>query len=127
VDDKSFLYGGDFSTTTFRQRLRIMLKATVPINHTKMDDNTWYAQAFDEVFVSMGPTTVNTNLLDQNRIMIGLGYKFNKFYAIEAGYLRQTIFRFNNIAKDNVDVHNVLLLNFVVNNIEQLLAKPAKK
>jgi hypothetical protein len=75
----------------------------------------------------MGPTTVNTNLLDQNRIMIGLGYKFNKFYAIEAGYLRQTIFRFNNIAKDNVDVHNVLLLNFVVNNIEQLLAKPAKK
>lgn len=127
VNDKSFLYGGDFSTTTFKNRFRYQLKATIPLNHAKMDDKTLYAQAYDEVFVNTGEQVANTNLLDQNRLLIGLGYKFNKFLAIEAGYMQQTIFKLNNATKSNVDINNIIQLNLAVSNFEQLFKKEVKK
>ena len=88
-----------------------------------MDDKTFYAQAYDEIFISTGEKVANINLFDQNRAMVGLGYKFNKFLSIEAGYMQQTIFRFNNATKDNVDNNNILQLNFAVSNFEQLFKK----
>ena len=127
IDDHSSLYGGDFSTTTFRERFRYQFKMTIPLNHAKMDDKTFYAQVYDEVFVSMGEKVPNINLLDQNRVLIGLGYKFNKFVSVEAGYMQQTIFRFNNATKDNVDINNIIQLNFAVSNFEQLFKKPEVK
>ncbi|MET3128476.1 hypothetical protein ABID42_003595 [Arcicella rosea] len=123
VNDKSFLYGGDFSTTTFKERFRYQLKVTVPINHAKMDDNTLYAQTYNELFVNTGEQVANTNLLDQNRVLIGLGYKFNKYLAVEAGYMQQTIFKFNNATKSNVDINNIIQLNLAVSNFEQLFKK----
>ncbi|MDR6563645.1 MULTISPECIES: DUF2490 domain-containing protein [unclassified Arcicella] len=123
VNDKSFIYGGDFSTTTYKERFRYQIKVTVPINHAKMDDKTLYAQTYNELFINTGEQVGNTNLLDQNRVLIGLGYKFNKFLAIEAGYMQQTIFKFNNSAKNNVDVNNILQLNLAVSNFEQLFKK----
>jgi Protein of unknown function (DUF2490) len=127
IDDHSSLYGGDFSTTTFKERFRYQFKMTVPLNHAKMDDKTFYAQAYNELFVNMGEKVANTNLLDQNRVLIGLGYKFNKFVSIEAGYMQQTIFRFNNATKDNVDINNIVQLNLAVSNFEQLFKKPEVK
>jgi Protein of unknown function (DUF2490) len=126
VNNKSFLYGGDFSTSTFKERFRYQFKATVPLNHAKMDDKTLYAQAYDEVFVNMGEQVANTNLLDQNRVLIGLGYKFNKFLAVEAGYMQQTIFKFNNTAKNNVDINNIIQVNLAISNFEQLFKKEVK-
>eukprot|EP00388_Colpodella_angusta_P004929 GDKJ01015672.1.p1 GENE.GDKJ01015672.1~~GDKJ01015672.1.p1 ORF type:complete len:277 (-),score=37.70 GDKJ01015672.1:362-1192(-) len=123
VNNKSFLYGGDFSTTTFKERFRYQLKVTVPINHAKMDDNTLYAQTYNELFVNTGEQVANTNLLDQNRVLIGLGYKFNKYLAVEAGYMQQTIFKFNNATKSNVDINNIIQLNLAVSNFEQLFKK----
>ena len=123
VNNKSFLYGGDFSTTTFKERFRYQLKVTVPINHAKMDDNTLYAQTYNELFVNTGEQVANTNLLDQNRVLIGLGYKFNKYLAVEAGYVQQTIFKFNNATKSNVDINNIIQLNLAVSNFEQLFKK----
>jgi hypothetical protein len=123
INSKSFLYGGDFSTTTFRQRFRYQFKMTIPLNHAKMDDKTWYAQAYDEMFVNMGEKVPNTNLFDQNRVMLGVGYKYNKFVAFEAGFMQQSIFRFNNTNKDNVDLNNITQLNFVFTNVDQLFEK----
>lgn len=123
VDDKSFLYSGDFSDATFKERFRYQLKAVLPINHAKMDDKTLYVQAYDEVFINIGKNVSNINMFDQNRAMIGLGYKFNRFLAVEAGYLQQTIYRFNNSTKDNVDINNVLQLNLAVSNFEQIFRK----
>jgi hypothetical protein len=122
VDDKSFLYGGDFTNATFRERFRYQLKMTLPINHAKMDDKTLYAQAYNELFINAGKNVANLNLLDQNRVLIGLGYKFNKFLSVEAGYMQQTIYRFNNANKDNVEINNILQLNLAVNNFEQLFS-----
>ncbi len=123
VNDKSFLYGGDFSTTTFRQRFRYQIKVTVPLTHAKMDDKTLYAQAYNELFVNMGEKVANTNLFDQNRVLIGLGYKFNKFFAFEAGFMRQTIYRFNNTNKDNVDRNNIFQINLAVTNVDVMFKK----
>lgn len=123
INNKSFLYGGDFSTTTFKERFRYQFKVTVPINHAKMDDKTLYAQTYNELFVNTGEQVANTNLLDQNRVLIGLGYKFNKFLAVEAGYMQQTIFKLNNTAKNNVDINNIIQLNLAVSNFEQLFKK----
>jgi hypothetical protein len=44
-----------------------------------------------------------------------------------AGYMQQTIFRFNNADKNNVDINNVLQLNLAVSNVEQLFKKEVKK
>jgi hypothetical protein len=127
VDDHSSLYSGDFSNTTFRERFRYQFKMTIPINHAKMDDKTLYVQAYDELFVNMGEKVGNTNLFDQNRVMVGLGYKFNKFVTAEAGFMQQSIYRFNNTNKDNVDLNNIIQLNLAVSNFEQLFKKEAKK
>ncbi len=123
VDEKSFLYGGDFSTSTYKQRFRYQLKGTMPLNKAKMEDKTLYAQAYNELFINMGANVPNINLLDQNRVLIGLGYRFNKFYSIEAGYLQQAIFRFNNADKTNVDVNNILQLNLAISNFEGIFKK----
>jgi Protein of unknown function (DUF2490) len=129
VNDHSGLYGGDFSTVTKRQRFRYQFKGTLPLNHKKMDDKTLYMQAYDELFINIGEKVANTNLFDQNRVLIGLGYKFNKFFAFEAGFMRQTIYRFNNkdangvALNNNVDRNNIIQMNFAVSNFEGIFKK----
>lgn len=123
VDDKSFLYGGDFSTSTYKQRFRYQFKGTMPLNKAKMEDKTLYAQAYNELFINMGANVANINLLDQNRVLVGLGYRFNKFYSLEAGFMQQVIFRFNNADKNNVDVNNILQLNLAISNFEGIFKK----
>jgi hypothetical protein len=46
--------------------------------------------------------------------------------AVEAGYMQQTIFRFNNANKDNVEINNILQLNLAISNFEQLFSKNNK-
>ena len=123
VDDKSFIYGGDFSSTTHKERFRYQIKGSLPLGKEKMEDKTWYFQAYNELFVNIGEQVANTNLLDQNRVLIGLGYRINKNISVEAGYMQQAVFRFNNSAKNNVDLNNILQLNFVISNVETLLNK----
>jgi hypothetical protein len=117
------LYGGDFSTVTKRQRFRYQIKGTLPLNHAKMDDKTLYFQAYNELFINIGEKVANINLLDQNRVLIGLGYKFNKYFSYEAGFMRQTIYRFNNTEKNNVDRNNIIQMNFAISNFEGLFKK----
>jgi hypothetical protein len=129
VEDHTFLYGGDFSTTTYRNRFRYQLKMSRPLNKPKMEDKTIYIQAYDEVFMNIGQKVGNTNLLDQNRVMIGLGYRLNKNFSFEAGFMRQTIYRLNNkdangvALNNNVDRNNILQLNFAINNFETLFKR----
>jgi hypothetical protein len=120
VDEKSFVYGGDFATTTFKKRFRYQIKGSMPLGKDKMEDKTWYAQAYNELFINMGEQVANTNLLDQNRVLVGLGYRINKNLSLEAGYMQQAIFRFNNAAKNNVELNNILQLNIAVSNVETL-------
>lgn len=67
-------------------RVRYQLRASVPVNNKEMTDDTWYAAAYDELFIGFGKT-VNQNIFDQNRIGILAGYQFNRNWRAEAGYL----------------------------------------
>lgn len=66
-------------------RLRYQLRATMPLNHSKMKNKTWYAAAYDEIFIGFGKN-VKQNVFDQNRVGLLLGYQLNKTFRAEAGY-----------------------------------------
>jgi hypothetical protein len=53
-------------------------------------DKQLYGAAADEIFIGAGKN-VGINIFDQNRIILLLGYKFNKSFSIEAGYFNQTL------------------------------------
>lgn len=117
VDDKSFIYAGDFSSSTFRERLRYQLKLNLPFGREKISDKTLYGILSNEVFIQVGNQIPRANVLDQNRILIGLGYSVNRSLSVELAYQRQTIFRLNNTLKNNVDLNNILYVNMIVSNL----------
>lgn len=51
-----------------------------------------YLTAFDEVFITAGASTRN-NLLDQNRVLVGGGWRFTPTWKLEVGYLEQRIWK----------------------------------
>ena len=119
----SFTGGGGYEgfTDNTRGRARYLLRANIPLNTEKMQAKTLYSANWDEIFVSVGEKVGNSNLLDQNRIFLGLGYKFDGHYRVEAGYINQTIFKFNNTAKNNVDSNSGVLLTIFVDDFGGLL------
>jgi hypothetical protein len=82
--------GREITRWNYLNRVRYQLKATVPLNHTKLEDKTVYAGAYDELFIGFGKN-VNANIFDQNRFGVLLGYKLNKRFSLEAGYFHQTV------------------------------------
>jgi len=71
-------------------RMRYMIRLQVPLKGREIKDKTPYAAVYDEVFIGFGKN-VNANVFDQNRIGALLGYRFNKNFRLEAGYLNQTV------------------------------------
>lgn len=71
-------------------RARYMFKVQLPLKGQEIKDNTPYAAAYNEILIGFGKN-VNANVFDQNRIGILLGYKFNKTFRIEAGYINQIV------------------------------------
>ncbi len=72
------------------QRLRYMFRMQYPLQGKTLDNNEFYAAAYDEIFIGFGKN-VNENVFDQNRIGLLIGYRFNKKCSIEAGYLNQIV------------------------------------
>jgi hypothetical protein len=72
----------------FLHRFRYQFRMQYPF-YTK-GDKQLYAAAADEIFIGAGKN-VGINIFDQNRIILLLGYKFNKNLSIEAGYFNQTL------------------------------------
>ena len=80
-----------------------------------MADKTLYAAVFDEVFIGFGKN-VNANVFDQNRIGILLGYKLNKRFSLEGGYLNQTLQQPQPVnGKPVYQYNNGLILNLLCN------------
>lgn len=82
----------DYNVTgwNYLNRVRYQLKATVPLNHAEMSDKTFYASAYNELFVGFGKN-VNQNVFDQDRTTLQLGYKVNKTVRFDAGVLYQVV------------------------------------
>ncbi|MFC6878056.1 DUF2490 domain-containing protein [Flavobacterium myungsuense] len=74
----------------FMNRLRYMFRAQIPLKGKTIVDKTPYFAIYDEVFIGFGEN-VNENVFDQNRLGLVFGYRFNKTFRIEAGYLNQIL------------------------------------
>ena len=102
----------DIEGWTFSHRFRYLLRLQHPIVQT--ESFNLYTAAADEVFVSAGKN-VGANTFDQNRLMLMVGSKLHKHVALEAGYIKQTVFqgrRVNNhtIVQNNDGLTLALLL-----------------
>lgn len=92
-------------------RIRYMVRLQVPFIGKEIKDKTPYIALYDELFIGFGKN-VNANIFDQNRLGALLGYRFNKYIRIEAGYLNQILQFGRQIDKRNVFQNNS---GFIIN------------
>jgi len=96
----------------FSSRLRYMFRFQIPLKGAETIDNTPYIALYNELFIGFGKN-VNSNVFDQNRIGFLLGYRFNKNFRIEGGYLNQTLQYGRQIGSQNVFQNNN---GFIINS-----------
>lgn len=82
--EKRFFYYPQKDITDNTSRFRYRMALTLPINKDKVEPNTVFVNAFDEIFV--GP---NAPTFKRNRVFGGFGYQFNDYVNANAGYLWQ--------------------------------------
>lgn len=97
----------------FLHRFRYQFRTQYPF--WVKGDKQFYGAAADEIFIGAGKN-LGTNIFDQNRLLLIAGFRFNKKFALEAGYLNQTVQqgrRINNATI--VQRNNGLVLNSILN------------
>jgi opacity protein-like surface antigen len=75
------------SSYLYLNRMRYMLRGTVPLKGRTVQPREPYFSAYDEIFVGFGNNV--PNVFDQNRASAGLGYKLSREAAVEADYMYQ--------------------------------------
>jgi len=90
----------------FRQRARYRFFASIPLTSDAEGNTQIFAAAYDEVFLGFGEG-IGQNILDQNRLYFGLGYKINTQSNIQAGYLFHRVFKGDVITRENNHTLNV--------------------
>jgi hypothetical protein len=94
VKDENAVYAQD--GFVFRQRVRYRFMATVPLSRKEMKDNTLFLAVYDEPFLGFGKG-IGKNILDQNRLYGALGWRFNKDFNVQLGYLNQYVVKTDGI------------------------------
>lgn len=96
-------------------RMRYMLRLQMPLGKKLIEDKTFYAAMYDEIFVQFGEN-VQENIFDQNRLGVLLGYKLNKYFKLELGYLNQTVLFGREIMGNNIlQKNNGFIMNTYLN------------
>lgn len=80
----------------FKNRIRYRFMVTVPLSRKEFADNTLFLAIYDEPFLGFGKG-IGKNILDQNRLYGALGWRFNKNFNIQLGYLNQYIVKTDGI------------------------------
>ncbi len=73
-----------FVESDFKLRFRYFLAFNVPLNNPTMEDKTFYGSAYNEIFLN-----TKDNVFDRNRLYLGMGYRLNKTFRFELGYMNQ--------------------------------------
>lgn len=89
----------------FMNRLRYMFRMQIPLKGKSNTDKTPYIAIYNEIFVGFGKN-VNENIFDQNRLGILAGYRFNKNFRLEGGYLNQIVQLGREVGGRNVFQYN---------------------
>lgn len=100
VRDNENISGANAEPWKFRQRLRYRLRVQVPLSRTEMKDNTLFFAASDEIFANVGKN-IGANVFDQNRLSLAFGWRFNKDFNVQAGYMNQFIEKSDGSHKEN--------------------------
>ncbi|MDH3708899.1 MAG: DUF2490 domain-containing protein, partial [Cyclobacteriaceae bacterium] len=79
-----YRYEQRFIDGNFRQRFRYFLALNVPLNNKEMTDKTFYASAYNEIFLN-----TEDRIFDRDRLYGGIGYKLNSTFRFEVGYMNQ--------------------------------------
>jgi len=74
------------SQNIYLDRIRYLLRATIPINKIKLETKTVFVSFYDEVFIHL-----NDKPFDRNRLYGAVGYQFTPLFNIQIGYLAQTV------------------------------------
>lgn len=95
----------------YRNRLRYMLLFNYPLIK-KEDATKLFALFGDEVFVNLGSNAGKT-FLNQNRLIGGVGYNFDKNHQIQLSYIHQNIWNYTNTFQEsNPTVRLTYVTNF---------------
>lgn len=70
----------------YLNRIRYLLRLTVPLNKKEIEKNTLFLSFYDEVFIHLSSTP-----FDRNRLYGAIGYQFMPNANIQLGYLAQTV------------------------------------
>lgn len=81
-----------FVEDDFKLRFRYFLSLNIPVNAAK----TIYLSAYNEIFLN-----TKANVFDRNRLYGGLGYKMDKTFRFEVGYMNQFL---NNGNRDQINL-----------------------
>jgi hypothetical protein len=73
---------------TFLHRFRYQLRTQMPLWSKK--EQQLYIAAANELFIGAGKN-LGINIFDQSRIFLMAGFKINKHFSFETGYLNQTL------------------------------------
>lgn len=85
--------GSRFDHLRYLNRFRYRVLATLPLSKPKLEAHTWFASAYDEVFLTFGDNA-RVDLIQQNRLSGLLGYQLDgRGSSVQLGYLWQTIGR----------------------------------
>ena len=70
----------------YLNRIRYLLRVTVPLNKKQMEKHTVFLTFYDELFIHFSNTP-----FDRNRLFGAIGYQFLPTLNIQLGYLAQTV------------------------------------
>lgn len=105
-----FFYASQTGEHTETNRFRYRLSATLPINKPKVQEETFFVNAFEELF--FGPKEPN---FKRNRTFAGFGYQFNNSLSATTGYMFQREFS----TKGNENYHFLYFaLNFTIDGTD---------
>jgi len=74
------------NNTRYLDRIRYLLRVTVPLNKKEIEKNTLFLSFYDEVFINLSAIPY-----DRNRLYGAIGYQFLPNGNIQLGYLAQTV------------------------------------
>jgi hypothetical protein len=75
---------------TYTNRMRYLVRATVPLRGRTVAVGTPYLSVYDEAMVNWG-RSVGRNVFDQNRAYGALGWRLTPGTRVEVGYLQQLL------------------------------------
>jgi len=90
------------SPSLYKLRFRYFLSLNIPINHSELEEDTWYGSAYNEIFLNDKQV-----VFDRNRLYFGFGYKLNSTAKFEIGYMNQFL---NNRNSDQINL--ITFINF---------------